>query len=145
MAYVGCYGVAILFLGTLLPHSASVSAAEGAFGAYQPTPLYHERVSHSLYVAVRDGVRLAVRVSQPAVDGKPAPGQFPVIWQHTIDITEQLPSAAMADFRYAAVPGLTQYGYVVVQVARRGNGQSFGTRRGYNDRTEDDDAYEHVT
>ncbi len=48
----------------------------------------------------------------------------------------------MADFRYAAVPGLTQYGYVVVQVARRGNGQSFGTRRGYNDRTEDDDAYD---
>jgi len=40
------------------------------------------------------------------------------------------------------VPSLTEYGYVVVQVARRGNGQSFGVRRGYNDRTEDDDAYE---
>ena len=37
---------------------------------------------------------------------------------------------------------LANYGYVVVQVARRGNGPSFGQRRAYNDRTEAYDAYE---
>jgi predicted acyl esterase len=40
------------------------------------------------------------------------------------------------------MPTLTAYGYVVVQVARRGNGQSFGTMRGYHDRNEAQDAYE---
>jgi len=40
------------------------------------------------------------------------------------------------------VPSLTDYGYIIVQVARRGNGQSFGSRRRYNDRTEAEDTYE---
>ena len=40
------------------------------------------------------------------------------------------------------VSGLARHGYVVVQVARRGFGQSFGERRGYHDRNEAQDAYE---
>ena len=43
---------------------------------------------------------------------------------------------------YGAVPSLAYHGYVVVQVARRGQGPSFGKRRGYNDRSEAYDAYE---
>src|SRR5690606_1629981 len=39
-------------------------------------------------------------------------------------------------------PNLAHHGYVVVQVARRGLGQSFGVRRGYHDRNEAQDAYE---
>src|SRR5581483_9392979 len=112
------------------------------FGVYEPAPLYQGRISHSLYLPVRDGVRLAVRISRPAIEGQAAPGRFPVIWQHTIDISEPPPRGGMKDFGYGAIPSLTAYGYVVVQVARRGNGQSFGTRRGYNDRTEDDAAYD---
>ncbi len=40
------------------------------------------------------------------------------------------------------MPRLVRQGYVVVQVARRGNGQSFGVRRGYHDRNEAHDGYE---
>ena len=92
---------------------------------------------------MRDGVRLAVRITRPARDGQPAPGPFPVIWQHALTVAEakdavEEPTEAGLNH----LPALTAYGYVVVQVARRGNGQSFGSRRGYNDRTEDDDAYE---
>ena len=118
------------------------AAASGGFGDYHPSPRFTDRVSHSLYVPMRDGVRLAVLVSRPAIRGKPAAGRFPVIWQGTVSITEPHPAAASKDPGYAGVPSLTAYGYVVVQVARRGNGQSFGIRRGYNDRTEDDDAYD---
>ncbi|HTY94730.1 MAG TPA: CocE/NonD family hydrolase, partial [Steroidobacteraceae bacterium] len=85
----------------------------------------------------------AVRVTRPARDGQPAAGPFPVLWQHGLTITEaadaarEPPGAGLSH-----LSALTAYGYVVVQVARRGNGQSFGIRRGYNDRTEADDAYE---
>lgn len=125
--------------------SGTVSAAQpaGTFGHYAPVPQFSEHVSSSLYLPMRDGVRLAIRVTQPARDGRAAPGRFPVVWQHALtiteapDATERPPEAGLNH-----LPALTAYGYVVVQVARRGNGQSFGIRRGYNDRTEDDDAYE---
>jgi hypothetical protein len=121
-----------------------VRAAPGdGFGSYRPERAFTESVSSSLYLPMRDGVRLAVRVSRPALGGQPAPGRFPVIWQHALTITEAKDAAlAPVDAGLNNVPALTAYGYVVVQVARRGNGQSFGSRRGYNDRTEDDDAYE---
>ncbi len=119
------------------------AAPVASFGSYSPARLFSESVSSSMYLPMRDGVRLAVRISRPARDGQPAAGRFPVIWQHALSITEardaaQEPAAAGLN----NLPALTAYGYVVVQVARRGNGQSFGARRGYNDRTEDDDAYE---
>ena len=40
------------------------------------------------------------------------------------------------------MPQLVKYGYVVVEVERRGLGACFGARRGYNDRTEARDAFE---
>lgn len=115
----------------------------GSFGNYLPAPQFDEHVSSTLYLPMRDGVRLAVRVTQPARAGRAAPGRFPVLWQHALTITEapdgtEPPVGAGLNH----LPALTAYGYVIVQVARRGNGQSFGIRRGYNDRTEDDDAYE---
>jgi uncharacterized protein len=136
------------WLAPLLPLLAVVcppvgAAAAANFGNYHPPRLFNESVSSTLYLPMRDGVRLAVRISRPGSGGQAAPGRFPVIWQHALTITEakdasQEPVAA----GLSNLPALTAYGYVVVQVARRGNGQSFGSRRGYNDRTEDDDAYE---
>jgi uncharacterized protein len=136
------------WLALWLPLMAAVgpsvgAAADAGFGNYHPPRLFSESVSSTRYLPMRDGVRLAVRISRPGLGGQPAPGHFPVIWQHALTITEakdasQEPAAAGLN----NLPALTAYGYVVVQVARRGNGQSFGTRRGYNDRTEDDDAYE---
>jgi len=115
----------------------------GRFGDYHPPEQYPQRVTSSLYVPMRDGVRLAVRISRPARDGQAIAARFPVIWQNTLTIDEDKEAGTFAPGAgLRGVPGLTAYGYVVVQVARRGNGQSFGSRRGYNDRTESDDAYE---
>ncbi len=118
------------------------STADG-FGHYHPPAQFSEQVSSTLYLPMRDGVRLAMRITRPAQHGRPVPGRLPVIWQHGLTISEA-PDAGQesAEAGLSHVPALTAYGYVVVQVARRGNGQSFGIRRGYNDRTEADDAYE---
>jgi predicted acyl esterase len=131
----------LLFMASIGPRIWAAPAP--GFGSYVPAKTYSESLSSSEYLPMRDGVRLAMRITRPALNGQPAPGPFPVIWQHALTVTEaqdavQEPTEAGLNH----LPALTAYGYVVVQVARRGNGQSFGSRRGYNDRTEDDDAYE---
>ena len=136
------YPSAALLLIVMVLGAAPIMAESG-FGKYLPKAQYDGRVTTSFYLSMRDGVRLAVRVSRPAVNGRPVPGRLPVIWQAGLTVTEaQEATRPTPDAGYAAVPSLTRFGYVVVQVARRGNGQSFGSRRGYNDRTEADDAYE---
>lgn len=121
------------------------AAASAGFGHYQPPRPYTSQVHDTFYVRLRDGTRLALTVARPAVDGKAAPGRFPVIWHHTLSATQEAADGTgprAAGFR--SIPQLTDYGYVVVQVARRGNGQSFGTMRGYHERNEDADAYEMI-
>ena len=126
--------------------SIQTRAQVSSFGQYPLAPLYSEAVTTSQYFAVRDGVRLAVSITRPSQNGKPVEGRFPVLWQHTLAIAPpgvlaSSPAGAMRN-DYGAVPTLAFHGYVVVQVARRGQGPSFGKRRGYNDRSEAYDAYE---
>jgi putative CocE/NonD family hydrolase len=119
------------------------STAPASFARYQTTAVATEAVTTSQYLAMRDGVRLAMSITRPSKDGKPLDGRFPVIWQHALSIPASgvVPRQNAAG-GYGAVPTLAYDGYVVVQVARRGQGPSFGKRRGYNDRTEAYDAYE---
>ncbi len=117
-----------------------------AFGRYNPAPLYSEAVTTSQYLAMRDGVRLAVSITRPSENGKAVEGRHPVLWQHTLAIAApgilRANRAGAMPGAYGAVPSLAYHGYIVVQVARRGHGPSFGKRRGYNDRSEAYDAYE---
>lgn len=117
--------------------------APSSFGHYQPPRQFTGQVTQSFYVPMRDGTRLAVLVARPAVQGKAAEGRFPVIWHHSLSATQQ-PADGVGPRAggFVTMPNLTDYGYVVVQVARRGNGQSLGTMRGYHDRNEAHDAYE---
>jgi putative CocE/NonD family hydrolase len=92
-----------------------------------------------MYITMRDGVRLAASMLRPATNGRPVEGRVPVIWHGGLDL--------FASARAANNPGsnwgrFVEQGYVVVDVARRGNGASFGVQRGYHDRTEAYDAYE---
>ena len=134
----------MLGLALLLATAGHAAAqAPSSFGRYDAPPGYPEKITTSLYLPMRDGVRLAVSITRPARGGKPVDGRFPVIWQHTLGIAgagaEGGPVGG-GNHGYAAATSLANYGYVVAQVARRGQGPSFGTRRGYNDVTETDDA-----
>lgn len=125
----------------LLAQAGQADVASG-FGHYQPSRQFTEQVSGTFYLPMRDGVRLAVRVTRPARNGQPVAGRFPVIWQHALSVEMPAPGAGPAAAGYSSLQQLSAHGYVTVLVARRGNGQSFGVRRGYNDRSEADDAYE---
>ena len=135
----------LLLLDTSEHRMSGAQAVPGgaSFAQYQTAHISTEAVTTSQYLAMRDGVRLAVSITRPSKDGKPMEGRFPVIWQHALSIAAPgiLRSQTGAG-GYGSVPSLAFDGYVVVQVARRGQGPSFGKRRGYNDRTEANDAYE---
>ncbi|HYP79255.1 MAG TPA: CocE/NonD family hydrolase, partial [Steroidobacteraceae bacterium] len=94
----------------------------------------------SLYVPVRDGTRLAMNVYRPASDGRPDTKPHPVIFAFT---------PYRARYRNAdgelveldqlvrfGVRDLTARGYVLAMADIRGKGASFGSRRGFQDRTE---------
>jgi uncharacterized protein len=131
----------------LLPATGAVQGQQlSSFGQYQTSPSYSEAVTTSQHLSMRDGVRLAISITRPSQNGKPVERRFPVLWQHALAIAAPgilalNPASAMTG-GYGVAPNLAYYGYIVVQVARRGQGPSFGKRRGYNDRSEAYDAYE---
>jgi putative CocE/NonD family hydrolase len=105
---------------------------------------YSDVVKTSQYVTVRDGTRLAVDIYRPAIKGQPVDKRFPVVWLHTpyrrtyVDRLGKVVSAIEGNY----LGELVKYGYVVAAVDTRGRGASFGVRRGFQDRTEANDAYD---
>jgi putative CocE/NonD family hydrolase len=145
MRMAAALGLGLLALAAASPLRAESVAPSSvaSFGSYRPQRQFSEQVKSTFYLAMRDGVRLAMTVARPARDGKAVEGRFPVIWHHSLSATQE-PGDGTGPYAggFRAMPSLTDYGYVVVQVARRGNGQSFGERRGYQDRNEAQDAYD---
>lgn len=102
--------------------------------------LYSDVSRESLYVPVRDGTKLAVHIYRPAIDGRAVATPHPVIFAFTPyrgrfraeDGT--IEEAGLSE--RLALKGLTDFGYVVAVADVRGKGASFGTRRGFQDRTE---------
>ena len=113
--------------------------------AAQPYP---EFARSSLYVPVRDGTRLAVNIYRPAKGESVASERLPVIFSFTpyrarfrgFDGVVQ--EAALND--RLALRSLIRAGYVVAVADIRGKGASFGSRRGFQDRTEANDGYDLV-
>jgi predicted acyl esterase len=109
---------------------------------------YPDVVSHSHYVAVRDGTRLAVSVYQPAAGGKASARKRPAIFVFTPyraryrDEKGKVVETALGD--NLGLRSLLRAGYVVAVADVRGKGASFGHRRGFQDRTEALDGYDLV-
>lgn len=118
----------------------SVSAA--GFNEYRPQEAYSESITSSQYITMRDGVKIAVQIVRPAKAGKAVEGRFPIIWQAGLALPGPPreggpPERALGDWMR-----MVKHGYVIVDVARRAHGPSFGVRRSYHDREEAYDAYE---
>ena len=138
----GVFRIAILLMA-LLAGPALAQQEPASFGHYQPAPSYDGSISASQYVTLRDGVRIAVRIDRPTQGGRIVEAPLPVIWHHTLSIAQQTADGAgERQSGYRRMQELTRFGYVVVQAARRGNGQSTGAMRGYHDRNEAQDAFE---
>lgn len=127
-----------MFCALLLTAGTAGTAGTTGFGAPLPAAI-HEIERDSFYIPMSDGTRLAADVYRPKV-----PGRYPVILHASA--ARSRPSDT--DDRSGAggfstqMINLARYGYVFVVVERRGLGASFGTRRGYHDRTEARDAYD---
>ncbi len=125
------------------PADAQKQSRPGIYEGYSQKR-FDEWVKRSQYVAMRDGVRLAVDLYRPARAGRVVDEQFPVVWAHTP--YRRAYRNAKGEIVNAAeglhLLPLVQHGYVVAIVDTRGRGASFGARRGFQDRTEARDAYE---
>ncbi|MFL6577027.1 MAG: CocE/NonD family hydrolase [Povalibacter sp.] len=115
----------------------------GVYSGYSQAR-FSESFKTSQYVAVRDGTRLAVDIYRPAIAGRAVDERFPVVWVHT-PYRRAYRDASGKEVN--AVEGnqlgeLVKHGYVVAAVDTRGRGASFGARRGFQDRTEANDAYD---
>ncbi|MFI5720562.1 CocE/NonD family hydrolase [Nocardia sp. NPDC051750] len=123
--------------------TADTDSVQAGFADYAPGTQYTEATTETFYLPMTDGTRLAVLLHRPAVDGRAVDGRFPVIWHHKLDIyPSDKDGVGPREAGYSNLTAMTEHGYVIAQVARRGNGQSFGVRRGYHDRVEAQDAYD---
>lgn len=123
--------------------AADKESRPGVYRGYSEAR-YDGWVKSSQYVTVKDGTRLAVDIFRPARHGVVARGRFPVIWTHTPYRRSTLrpdgkPASALDSW---GLIDLVKHGYVLAAVDTRGRGASFGVRRGFQDRTEAQDAYE---
>src|SRR5690606_3839656 len=102
----------------------------------------------SLYVPVRDGTRLAVNIYRPAGADGVETARLPVIFAFTpyrarfTDAEGNVQETALGDG--LALRSLIRAGYVVAVADVRGKGASFGSRRGFQDRTEANDGHDLV-
>ncbi|MFO7286439.1 MAG: CocE/NonD family hydrolase [Gammaproteobacteria bacterium] len=101
----------------------------------------------SLYVSVRDGTLLAMNILRPAENGVLLDGPHPVIFSFTpYRARYRTGNGRVVGPRVAgaADEALLAAGYVLAVADIRGKGASFGSRRGFQDRTEALDGYDLV-
>ncbi|WP_419950887.1 CocE/NonD family hydrolase [Candidatus Palauibacter sp.] len=127
------------------------------FGRYEgySEPRYDGWVTTSRYVEMRDGVRLAVEVTRPALGGMPESEPLPVVWTHSryhrnpgqivsvlapdLDPPPDIRSQVDAN---EDLQRLVLHGYVVAAAGVRGSGASFGRYEGLFSEVETADAIE---
>jgi uncharacterized protein len=123
--------------------SGAKESRPGVYRGYSQAR-FSEWTKTSQYVAVRDGTRLAVDIYRPAVAGRATEERLPVVWVHTPyrrafkDASGKVINAIEGNH----LSELIKHGYVVAAVDTRGRGASFGARRGFQDRTEANDAFD---
>ena len=117
-----------------------------SFGEYElfEEASYQEWVRTSQYVKMSDGVRIAVDIVRPSVNGKPVEKPLPCIWTHTRYHRAREHEGKV----YSQVDGngylqvMVKHGYVVAAADVRGSAASFGRYEGVFSKRETLDAYE---
>jgi len=124
------------------PATAGKISRFGQYSGYSPV-LYDSSVRTSLYLTMRDGVKIALDILRPAKAGKVEQAPLPVIWTHN-----RYRRAFQAGPRLVTVAdspdirNLIMHGYVAASADARGSGASFGASKGIFTKDETQDAYE---
>lgn len=138
------------------------STVEMGLGQYRidEPQRYQQAVRRSVYITMRDGMRLAADYYLPASDGQAVQGRFPSVVEYT-RYGRAKPLADGGTVRWANAPAdsdgllripadpsgpllLLAYGYAVVVVDMRGSGASFGPSHGEGDDIEGRDGFDAI-
>jgi hypothetical protein len=133
--------IALLF--TSLGQAAQEEAGRrSAFGEYEGYSFerFDGWETSSVYVEMRDGVRLAVDVVRPSLGGVVAAEPLPLVWTHS-RYHRRMMGQPMPDL-FPSLQRLLRHGYVVAAAGVRGSGASFGTYEGLFSEAETLDAVE---
>lgn len=128
--------------------AADAAERRSSFGVYEgyTRPSFETWIRRSLYVPVRDGVRLAVDVVRPAAGGRPAGEPRPAVVTlqryGRAHVFPGRPGVATPVDTTHYVRELVRHGYVYVSVGLRGTGASFGSFPGVHSANEARDAYD---
>ena len=141
------FGLVVLALAGLSYQAQDTPALEkvSKFGEYQgySAEVYDSWIRNSLYLTMRDGVKLAVDILRPAKAGTVETKPLPVLWTHT---RYRRASAREGKVRSSLETPHTltwlKHGYVLAAVDARGSGASFGHWPGIFSKQETRDAYE---
>ncbi len=141
------------------PGAVTAPEKVSKFGKYEgySEEKYTEWVNTSRYLEMRDGVKLAVDVTFPAVEGKAVKKKFPVVWTHSryhrnpgalikffAKDGAEIPEINSQVDANPALQQLVRHGYIVAAAQVRGGGASFGTYEGFLSDSETSDAYKIV-
>jgi len=138
--------MAIVFLlFTYLPAQEQAAEKVSKFGEYKgySEAKYDSTIRFSQYLAMRDGVKLAIDIIRPAKEGKVHEEPLPVIWQHTRYRRSVLVNGKILHLGESALnKPLLFHGYIMASADVRGSGASFGSWNGIFTKEETQDAYE---
>ena len=135
----------VCILALTLPFASAAQDAsdrKSSFGEYEgySTERFDGWETSSVYVEMRDGVRLAVDVTRPTKDGAVTDEALPLVWTHS-RYHRRMMGRPMPEL-FTSLQRLLRHGYVVAAVGVRGSGASFGTYEGLFSEAETQDAVE---
>jgi putative CocE/NonD family hydrolase len=146
LVITAAFGLA--FLSVALPGSSGQTPPPveriSKFSEYKgySSEVYDSWVRSSVYVPMRDGVKLAVDILRPAKAGKVETKPLPVLWTHTRYRRAQVREGKVRSSLEAS-PNIVwlKHGYVLAAADVRGSGASFGHWPGIFSKEETQDAF----
>jgi putative CocE/NonD family hydrolase len=140
--------VSVVFLAAFLI-AAALPAQEAErvskFGEYKgySEDVYDSWVRTSQYLTMRDGIKIAIDIIRPAMNGEVAEEPLPVIWSHNRYRRAHIQNGKLISSADSPLTqSLIKHGYIIANADSRGSGASFGTWEGLWTRKETQDAYE---
>ncbi len=132
---------AVLLTGNLTAQEIEKVSKFGEYKGFSEE-IYDSSVRTSLYLTMRDGIKIAIDIKRPAIKNKAEEEPLPVIWTHTRYRRSTLQDGKVAgELDSPVYDHLLKRGYVLAAADVRGSGASFGSWQGIT-LEEAKDAYE---
>ncbi len=136
--------ILLLMIATPLVAQQTITVENSSQHPKVSTRLYTDVSTQSVYITMRDGVRLAADIFRPALGDDVVSDPLPLIWTHNRYVRAQLMNNGrrIDTMSQPTMKELVLRGYVVASVDVRGGGASFGSYEGPFNPTETQDARE---